>query len=349
MPECMVNPHRGTGLPGPGPRPAHDPAPVQALLALCPAHAPTPLVSAPGLAARAGVAELLLKDERARMGLGSFKALGAAYAIARQAADAQPGVPGPLALAGRRFVTASAGNHGLSVAAGARVFGAEAVVFLAETVPETFAGRLRATGAQVVRAGATYEESMAAAGHEAAAGRGTLLSDSSWPGYTELPWRVMEGYLQLAAEAAGQIAAPPSHVLLQAGVGGLAAAVAAHARAVWGAAPCIVVVEPEAAPALMESLRAGAPVTTEGPVSAMGRLDCKTPSLVALAGLARDADLFVTLTEAEAEAGAAALAQAGLPTTASGGAGVAALLAGVEGIGAGARVLAILTEAAPDD
>jgi len=67
----------------------------------------------------------------------------------------------------------------------------------------------------------------------------------------------MEGYLQLAAEAVAGLDTPPSHILLQAGVGGLAGAVAAHARQVWGDAPRIVVVEPDAAPALMESVRAG--------------------------------------------------------------------------------------------
>jgi diaminopropionate ammonia-lyase len=346
LPNVLENPYRGRGLAGSSPLPAADPGPVSALLALCPAHAPTPLVESPRLAERAGAARLFLKDERGRMGLGSFKALGAAYAIAQEAAAA--GGPWETALAGRSFVTASAGNHGLSVAAGARLFGAQAQIFLAETVPEGFAARLRAKGAAVVRAGATYEDSMAAAERAAQTQGWTLLSDSSWPGYTELPWRVMEGYLQLAAEAAEQIGAPPTHILLQAGVGGLAAAVAAHARAVWGDAPTIVVVEPEAAPALIESIRAGRLVTTEGPVSAMGRLDCKTPSMIALAGLARDADLFLTVSEAEAEVAVGALAAEGMPTTPSGAAGVAALLAGVPGIGAEARVLAFVTEG-PED
>jgi len=333
-------------MPGSAPLPAADPAPVAQLLALCPAHARTPLLDVAQLADKAGVAQLFVKDERARMGLGSFKALGAAYAIAREAAEA--GGPWETALSGRTFVTASAGNHGLSVAAGARLFGARARIFLARTVPEGFAARLADKGAEVVRAGATYEQSMAAAERAAEQGDGTLLSDSSWPGYTELPWRVMEGYLQLAAEAAEQIGTPPTHILLQAGVGGLAAAVAAHARAVWGDAPTIVVVEPAAAPALIESVRAGRLVTAQGPVSAMGRLDCKTPSMIALAGLARDADLFVTVDEEEAQAAVRALAEAGLATTPSGAAGVAALLAGLQGLGAEARVLAFLSEGAED-
>src|SRR6056297_872655 len=178
-------------MPGSAPLPAADPAPVAQLLALCPAHARTPLLDVGQLADKAGVAQLFVKDERARMGLGSFKALGAAYAIAREAAEA--GGPWETALSGRTFVTASAGNHGLSVAAGARLFGARARIFLARTVPEGFAARLADKGAEVVRAGATYEQSMAAAERAAEEGDDTLLSDSSWPGYIELPWRVMEG------------------------------------------------------------------------------------------------------------------------------------------------------------
>lgn len=282
------------------------------------------------------------------MGLGSFKALGAAYVIAHEAAQAAPEGEWAQALRGRTYVTASAGNHGLSLAAGARLFGAHAIVYLAETVPEAFAARLHSKGAEVVRAGATYEDSMAAAEASAHANGWTLLSDSSWPGYTGLPWRVMEGYLQLAAEAVSQIGAPPSHILLQAGVGGMAAAVAAHARAVWGDAPIIVVVEPAAAPALIESIRAGRCVTVQGPVSKMGRLDCKTPSLIALAGLARDADLFVTVHEEAAAEASAELAAEGLCTTPSGAAGVAALLSGLPGVGAQARVLAIISEGAED-
>ncbi len=280
------------------------------------------------------------------MGLGSFKALGAAYAIARAAAAKGGDLQG--ALLGRTYVTASAGNHGLSVAAGARVFGARAVIYLADTVPEGFARRLQTMGAQVVRGGADYEASMAAAGAAAEANGWVLLSDGSWPGYVDLPFRVMEGYRQIATEIAAHLSGAPTHVLLQAGVGGLAAAMAAELRLAWGDAVQMIVIEPEAAPALIESIRAGRVVVTEGPASAMGRLDCKTPSMLALADLARDADWFVTLTEADAAAGAAAVAACGLPSTPSGAAGVAALLAGLKGVGPDAHVLCILSEG-PED
>ena len=344
MVEVFRNHRRGAGLAALDTFPSDDATGVRDLLRECPAHLVTRLLDLTELAHEIGVASIVVKDERSRMGLGSFKALGAAYAIAREASLARGKSDWATTLSGRVFVTASAGNHGLSVAAGARLFGARAVIYLSASVPETFADRLRAKGAEVRRAGATYEESMAEAEAEAATERWTLLSDSSWPGYTEIPFRVMEGYLQMAAEIVEQVKEVPTHVLLQAGVGGMAAAVAAHARKSWGGAPVIIVVEPDAAPALIESVRAGKIVATEGPVSAMGRLDCKTPSMIALAGLARDADLFVTISEAEAESAVERLAAQGIATTPSGAAGLAALISGLPDMTRTARVLAILSE-----
>ncbi|MDM8165512.1 pyridoxal-phosphate dependent enzyme [Roseovarius sp.] len=310
----------------------------QALLARCPAAGMTPLTVLDGFGAT-----VWAKDERGRMGLGSFKALGAAYVIAHEA-EATGAEDMSRALAGRTYVTASAGNHGMSVAAGAGMFGAKAVVYLAETVPEGFAQRLRDKGAEVVREGAEYEASMAAAERAAAENGWTLLSDSSWPGYVDIPHRLMEGYLALAAEAVEQCPETPTHIYLQAGVGGLAGACAAYFRSCWGGAPRIIVVEPAAAPALMESIRAGRPVVTEGPVSNMGRLDCKAPSLIALKGLARDADAFVTVSDAEAEGVLAELEAQGMATTSSAAAGIAAVKE--MNPGAGARVLVVISEEA---
>lgn len=340
--DVLKNPNRGSGLDCPAladmPWPSLDAEAPAALLTRCPRAGVTPMLENAALADRVGVASLMIKDERARMGLGSFKALGAAYVIA---CDAEEG-----RAKGQAYVTASAGNHGLSVAAGAAAFGARAIIYLSETVPEAFADRLRTEGAEVVRAGATYEASMAAAEDAAEANGWQLLSDSSWAGYTARPHRLMEGYLVLMQEVIDAMDTAPTHIFLQAGVGGLAVACAGLARAAWGDSPQIVVVEPEAAPALIASIRAGGPVETQGPVSAMGRLDCKTPSLIALKGLARDADWFMTISEAEGAAGDAACAEAGMETTPSGAAGLSGLLAAKSafGLDADSRVLVILSE-----
>jgi diaminopropionate ammonia-lyase len=325
------------------PWPSVDAGRPLSLLKRCPVANETPLVQAPQLATLAGVGHVYVKDERGRMGLGSFKALGAAYVIAQDAARNQA--------AGQTYVTASAGNHGLSVAAGAQAFGATAVVYLAQAVPEVFADRLRHFGADVRRHGATYEQSMAGAANAADQNGWILLSDSSWPGYSDRPHVLMEGYLVLMQEAVAQMPSAPTHIFLQAGVGGLAASCAAFARKAWGDAPRIIVVEPDAAPALYASIKAQSPQVTTGPNSAMGRLDCKEASLIALKGLARDANDFMLITEAEGAAGCATCKTAGFASTPSGAAGVAGLIAAHSdpdalGLSATSRVLVIVSEEA---
>jgi diaminopropionate ammonia-lyase len=234
------------------------------------------------------------------------------------------------------------------VAAGAKAFGAAAVIFLSQSVPEAFAKRLIAHGATVERAGETYEQSMSAAQTAAKENGWTLLSDSSWPGYSDLSHRLMEGYTVFMAEAERQISAP-SHIFLQAGVGGLAGAAAAMARKTWGEAPVIVVVEPCHAPALYSCIQAGDFITATGPGSAMGRLDCLEASLIALKGLAKDADVFALLSEEEGQAGANYAAAHQMESTPSGAAGLAGLLASPAHrtalkLDANSHVLVILSE-----
>lgn len=358
----LRNEHRGLGLPGlaedlGGVEVVCDQVAAKALYARCPKADVTPLVALDGLARDLGIAQLSAKDERGRMGLGNFKALGAAHAIAKRAAAlGSPDDDLSQVLARETFVCASAGNHGLSVAAGARAFGARAVIYLSETVPAVFADQLRAKGAEVVIEGADYEASMAAA-MAAAEHRGwQLLSDSSWRGYVTPARDVMEGYLVMAGEVAEQIDAAPSHIFLQAGVGGLAAACAVVARRVWGDAPRICVVEPEAAAALHSSIAAGEIVNAPGPVSSMGRLDCKVPSLLALDVLAREADSFMTVSEDEAAEGVAVARRHGMASSPSGGAGLAGLIAargaatddGGLGLTDEARVLVYVSEGKVD-
>ena len=344
--DILQNPHRHTGLTvdilRAIPAPSTDAAAVQALLARCPNAAETEMLQAPNIAQDLNIAQLSVKDERTRMGLGSFKALGAAYVIAHSAI-----VQGE-AQSAKTYVTASAGNHGLSVAAGAKAFGAAAVIFLSQSVPEAFAKRLIAHGATVERAGETYEQSMSAAQAAAKDNGWTLLSDSSWPGYSDLSHRLMEGYTVFMAEAERQISAP-SHIFLQAGVGGLAGAAAAMARKTWGEAPVIVVVEPCHAPALLGCIQAGDFIAATGPGSAMGRLDCLEASLIALKGLAKDADVFALISEEEGQAGANYAAAHQMESTPSGAAGLAGLLASPAHrtalkLDANSHVLVILSE-----
>ena len=304
-----------------------------ALLAQCPVYAPTPLQDHVKLAEVLGVARLFIKDESQRMRLGSFKALGGAFAVAQMICDAA----GTMDLASETaktvakrmtFITASAGNHGLSVAAGAHIFGANAIVYLSSLVPIGFGDRIRAIGAKVVRIDGVYEDSVAAAKTAAEKNGWLLLADGSWEGYIDRPALVMEGYTVLAEECRAAFESKgtwPTHVLIQAGVGGLAAAVAAHIRDYWAVQPKITIVEPEFAPCLKVSVQNNRMTRVEGDVSNMGRRDCKEASVIAASSLRVDADEFVTISD-EAAAGAVnLLSEHGIETTPSGAAAVAAL------------------------
>ena len=300
---------------------------------------------------------LWAKDETGRMGLGAFKALGGPYAVARllaaeweaETGDTLPQGPAFRDFAAKHtFVTASAGNHGIGVAAGAQAMGAKARIYLADTVPEGFDARLKAHGAEVVRAGATYEDSVAAAIEDTERTGATLLADGTWPGYTDIPKLVMEGYTVIAEELRAAFEASgiwPTHVFLQAGVGGLAAAMAHMIRANWAEQPELIVVEPQAATCLHDSHLAGHPIRAEGPDSNMGRLDCKEPSIIAWHTLERCGVSYAALGEDEGAQAAAAVTAMGIATTPSGAAGFGALIKDfVDAGGDGFHPLIIVSE-----
>ncbi len=343
---------------------------LRTYLDLCPAYKQAPLTAAPTLAADLNIGRLSIKDETNRMGLGSFKALGGAYAIfdmllsraehARSApVPADANMIETLKSVGKDmvFCCASAGNHGLSVLAGANLFGARAVIYLADIVPEDFANRLRAMGAEVCCAGANYDESMLAARNACEENDWTLISDSSWKGYENIPLKVMQGYSIISEEIAENCTAAgqwPSHVFLQAGVGGLAGGLANHIRLAWPRQPSIIVVEPDKAACLLQSVRAGAMKQVEAPGTNMGRLDCAEASILAFEILRNTADTFITISDEEAERAVDTLKTAELATTPSGAAGYAGLVALSQdddlrrrfGLDENARALCFVTECA---
>lgn len=339
-----------------------DSARPMALLQQCPAYQPTPVQEIRTLNGQL----LLIKNESNRFNLGAFKALGGIYAVTtfllkrwqeEHHTELDPSLLFNKELqdwAGQfTFVCASAGNHGMAVAKGAQLVSAKSRIHLSDTVPDSFEEKLRALGAAVVRSGSTYEESMHSAKEECESNVNDnfiLLADSSWPGYVELPTLVMEGYTVMAEELRQSFLGSgnwPTHVFLQAGVGGLAAAVAYHIRHHWKEQPQIIIVEPDAAPCLFESYKRGKLTTVDGPVSDMGRLDCKEPSMLAFESLRETADHFVCISESDAANAVSYLANNNIETTPSGAAGVAAVLdpAHLEiAVEENARCLAIVTE-----
>lgn len=273
-------------------------------------HRPTPLVALPGLAAELGVGALHAKDEGQRLGLGSFKALGGAYAVARlvlEAAGERHGrsfdeaeLTSPevrAVAAGMTFACATDGNHGRSVAQGAALVGARSVIFVHGGVSAARAEAIARFGAEIVRVAGTYDESVVEAARVAAERGWTVVSDTAWEGYERIPGLVMQGYTAIIREALAQLPAPPTHVFVQAGVGGIAAAIAAHLSLVLGAErPVFTVVDPARAACIFESARAGRPTKIgHDEPTVMAMLECYDPSPLAWRVLERAADAFMTV------------------------------------------------------
>ena len=339
-------------------------------------HAVTPLRALPALARKLGVGAIYIKDEGLRLGLGSFKALGGSYAVIRLVLDAASErlgravdvstlqTPDVRAIAAdMTFAGATDGNHGRSVAQGAKLVGARAVVFVHSGVSQERVAAIASFGAEMVRVAGSYDDSVEEAARVADNNGWAIVSDTSWPGYERVPALVMQGYTAIVREALRQLPEPPSHVFVQAGVGGIAAAVAGHlALALADHRPRFVVVEPARAACVYESARAGRPIKIEeGELTVMAMLECYEPSLIAWRVLSRVADGFMTVEEGDA---VAAMKQLARPIGAdpaiiageSGGVGLAGLtraLADHEasealGLSPQSRIFLINTEGATD-
>jgi diaminopropionate ammonia-lyase len=322
------------------------------------------VVDAPGIATALGLDAVTVKDESERLGLPSFKILGASWAVYRLLVDRLGAEPewrdlddlrdalrplGPLAL-----VAATDGNHGRAVARMARLLGYRAEILVpAGTTAARIAG-IESEGARVRVIVGTYDDAVAAS---AALARDDVLvvSDTSWDGYTDVPRDVIAGYDTILAELDEQLgsdarspAARPNLVVVPMGVGALTAAVVEHSAAT----AAIVAVEPLSAACGLRSAEAGAPAFVPGPHdSIMAGLNCGTVSLIAWPVVASGVDVFVAISDAAAEDAMRELASIGVVAGETGAASLAGLRAVVES-GAidprGKRALVLCTEGATD-
>ncbi len=284
------------------------------MLTECPRHKPTPLYSLPGLAERLGLGEIRVKDESQRFGFGAFKALGGViavyYELLRAIGEAQPSSTTFADMMNGKhrtitsqftFATASSGNHGRSVAAGAKLFGNRCFVFLPKFTSAEKEAAIRARGAEVIRVDGDYDTAVAECRRKANENGWTIISDTSWEGYDSVPRSVMRGYCVLAHEAIAQQAAQaPTHVFVQAGVGGLAAAVIGYLWAVLPERPTFIVVEPKSADCWFQSNAAGKPAPASGNAdTVMGGLACREISPVTWPIVGEATDWFMTIEEDE--------------------------------------------------
>jgi diaminopropionate ammonia-lyase len=215
----------------------------------------------PALASKIGVGCLLLKDESDRLGLDSLKALGVTYTVSRLLSERQ-------IVEGSVLVCATEGNHGRAVARVARDHGLDARIYVSADTSHARTEALAQEGAEVVIVEGNYDDAVRTAADDARSNGWTIISDTSWAGYEEIPRRIMAGYTRLLEEASSQWSPEPTPdlVLVQAGVGGLTCALVSWLCQRYGAhRPFTVVCEPTSAACLLKSARAGKRVSLRGP------------------------------------------------------------------------------------
>lgn len=275
-------------------------------------YEPTPLRSLPELAGDLGLAAIEYKDERDRFDPGSFKSLGGAYAVQSLLADALGAACGTVVtledvrlrkhagLAGRVTVaTATDGNHGRSVAWGAQRFGCRCVVYIHEHVSHARQAAIEGYGARVVRVPGNYDDSVRAVARAAASEGWIVVSDTAGTDSAPAPRLVMAGYTLMSSEAADRWPheSPPTHVFLQGGVGGMAAAVCVDLWSRFGVArPRFVTVEPDPAACLLESVLAGRRIDVDiRTESVMAGLSCGEVSTLAWPVIDRAVDDLLSI------------------------------------------------------
>jgi diaminopropionate ammonia-lyase len=309
-------------------------------------YAPSKLRDAPELAAAMRVGRVLLKVETARFGLPAFKILGASWAAEQLLSERDAG--------GITLVTATDGNHGRAVARVARMRGLAAHILVPAGTAQARIDGIAGEGAHVEVVDGSYDEAV-----ERAAGMAddthVVLSDTSWPGYEDVPRWVVEGYETIFREADEQLdGAVPDVALIPIGVGSLGVAAAAH----WpDAPPRLVGLEPETAACALESIRAGEPVTVPGPHdSIMAGLNAGTVSKLAWPVLRDRFDAFCAIDDSWAEDGMRKLAAIGVQAgeVSGGTVGAALAICGDDtardelGIGEESSLFLLLTEGLTD-
>jgi diaminopropionate ammonia-lyase len=280
-----------------------------------PGYKMSPLQGLPHLAAMFGVGGLWTKDESSRLELNSFKVLGGSFALYRYlqrklgilgedtpfaylASEEVKAKVGPIT-----FASATDGNHGRGIAWAAQKLGFKCVIYVHSETTSRRIDAIKSNGATVVVVEGNYDDAVRQVAIDAEKNGWTIISDTSWDNYTEIPTWIMQGYLTLLSEAqeqfSGQGIVKPTHIFVQAGVGALAASVVGFYHALFGQeAPKCIIVEPDKAPCLFESAKAndGKPHTVTGALDTiMAGLACGDPSPMAWDILKEDADAFVTV------------------------------------------------------
>ena len=235
-------------------------------------YIPTPLISLNKLSKELNLNKIYYKDESKRFDLKSFKALGGAFAVNKIVKDTKA----------KTVSTATAGNHGRSVAWGAQRLGIECKIFISEFVSDARGKAMAELGADVVKVKGNYEKSLIECIKQSTDNNWQIVQDVAWKDYMIVPKYTMAGYTVMMKEIVDQINQNKiSHIILQAGVGGMAGAMVAGIARYLDGVPTTITVEPDSAACVLESIKKGKiekiDIKRE---SLMGGMSCGEVSLV---------------------------------------------------------------------
>ena len=252
-------------------------------------YAPTPLLLLDKLSTELKLKRIFYKDESKRFHLKSFKALGGSYAVEK------------ITKGNKEIVisTATAGNHGRSVAWGSKKLGLKCKIFIGEYVSETRAEAMRDFGADVIRVKGNYEDSLNECIKQSNQNNWQIVQDVAWKNYMLVPKLTMAGYSVMMKEISEQINNQKvSHIILQAGVGGMAAAMVAGLARYLNHVPQIIIVEPDSAACVLASINTGKieKISIEKE-SIMGGMSCGEVSLVPWQILKKSVNYCVTVSD----------------------------------------------------
>ena len=234
-------------------------------------YKPTPLVNLVKLSNKLKLNNIFYKDESKRFNLKSFKALGGAYAVEKTTQGNKNII----------VATATAGNHGRSVAWGAQRLGLKCKIFISEYVSEARANSMRKLDAEVIRVNGNYEKSLERCISESNKNGWEIVQDVAWENYEYFPKHTMAGYSVMIKEISNQTDQYITHVFLQAGVGGMASGAIAGIAKYFKRIPKIIIVEPENADCVLKSVENGSLQKVDiKKESIMGGMSCGEVSLV---------------------------------------------------------------------
>ena len=251
-------------------------------------YEPTPLISLHKLSRKLKLNNIFYKDESKRFHLKSFKALGGAYAVEKATIDNK----------NLTVTTATAGNHGRSVAWGAQRLGLNCKIFISEYVSEAKANSMRNLDAEVIRVNGNYEKSLEECVTQANKNGWEIIQDVAWENYETVPKLTMAGYSVMIKEISNQTNQYITHVFLQAGVGGMASGAIAGIAKYFKRIPKIIIVEPENADCVLKSIDKGSLQKVDiKKESIMGGMSCGEVSLVPWKILKESVDICTSISD----------------------------------------------------